>query len=400
MDAPIRLRIAYVVDTFGEVRSGGAVVSAGRFVAALRERHDVMVVTAGPSERGPYSVPGFQAGRLMNQMGFILAWPRRRVLDAAFARADVVHVQLPLWLGARALTLAHRAGVPVVAAHHVQPENVFLNFGVRSKTLCDLTYRLFLRTLYQRADAVVCPSDSALAELREHGLTTPAEVISNGIAPIFRPAAVNRSPRPGREVLVLAVGRLVPEKRHDVIVEGLRRSRHAGRLRLIVVGHGPESARVRRLVRTLSPPGEVTFVADDELVRLLQSAHLLVHASEVELEGMAVLEAMGCGLPALIANAPGSAASSLAVSPDLLFRAGDPDDLARHLDDLIDHPDRLAAARERCIESRASRTLDASARRLEALYRVVMARSAKVRPRPAGAAMPDPSTRVQPVRWT
>ena len=228
MDAPIRLRIAYVVDTFGEVRSGGAVVSAGRFVAALRERHDVMVVTAGPSERGPYSVPGFQAGRLMNQMGFILAWPRRRVLDAAFARADVVHVQLPLWLGARALTLAHRAGVPVVAAHHVQPENVFLNFGVRSKTLCDLTYRLFLRTLYQRADAVVCPSDSALAELREHGLTTPAEVISNGIAPIFRPAAVNRSPRPGREVLVLAVGRLVPEKRHDVIVEGLRRSRPAG----------------------------------------------------------------------------------------------------------------------------------------------------------------------------
>jgi 1,2-diacylglycerol 3-alpha-glucosyltransferase len=380
MDAPRRLRIAYVVDTFGEVKAGG-VVSAGRFVAGLRERHDVLVVTAGPEERGPYSVPGFQAGRVMDEMGFILALPRRRVLEAAFACSDVVHVQFPLWLGARAVKLAHRAGVPVVAAHHVQPENIFLNLGVRSKALGDLTYRLFLRTVYQPADAVVCPSEAALAELRRRGLTTPAEVISNGIAPMFRPAAVNRSPRHGGQVLLLAVGRLAREKRHDVIVEGLRRSRHAGRLRLVVIGRGPEDARVRRLVRTLSPPGEVTSTADDELVRLLQSADLLVHASEVELEGMAVLEALGCGTPALIANAPGSAASALAISLDLLFRPGDPDDLARHLDYLLDHPDRLAAARERCIALRAARTVDASVRRLEALYRRVMAKSAAVRRR-------------------
>jgi glycosyltransferase involved in cell wall biosynthesis len=378
MEAPTRLRIAYVVDTFGDVKAGG-VVSAGRYVAALRERHDVLVVTAGPAERGSFSVPGFQAGRLMDHWGFILALPRRRALEAAFSGVDVVHVQFPLWLGARAVTVAHRAGVPVVAAHHVQPENLFLNLGVRSKALCALTYRLFLHTVYQRADAVVCPSDAALAELRGRGLTTPAEVISNGIAPMFRPAAVDRSPRPGRQALLLAVGRLAREKRHDVLVEGLRRSRHAGRLRLVVIGRGPDGARVRRLVGTLSPPGEVTFVADDELVRLLQSAELLIHASEVELEGMAVLEALGCGTPALIADAPGSAASALAISPDFLFRAGDPEDLARHLDQLLDNPALLAAARQRCIELRASRTLDASVRRLEALYRRVMAKNATVR---------------------
>ncbi len=391
MDAPRCLRIAYVADTFGNVKAGG-VVSAGRFVAALRERHEVVVVTAGPEERGPYSVPGFQVGRVMDEMGFILAVPRRRVLEAAFARADVVHVQFPLWLGARAVKVARRARVPVVAAHHVEPENMFPHLGVRSKALRDLTYRIFLRTVYQPADAVVCPSEASLAELRRRGLTTPAEVISNGIAPEFRPAAVERSPRHGGEVLLLAVGRLAREKRHDVIVEGLRRSRHAGRLHLVVTGRGPEEERVRRLVRTLSPPGEVIFAADDELVRLLQSADLLVHASEVELEGMAVLEALGCGTPALIANATGSAASALAVSPDLLFRPGDPDDLARHLDHLLDHPDRLAAARARCAALGASRTVEASVRRLEALYyRVVAQRSD---PRRAAPAAPARSTRI------
>ncbi len=381
MDARRRLRLVYVTDTFGDVKAGG-VVSARRFVAALRERHDVTVVTAGPEERGPYSVPGFQAGRVMREMGFILAVPRRRVLEAAFAGADLVHVQFPLWLGVRAVELARRAGLPAVAAHHVQPRNMFVHLGVRSKALCDLTYRIFLRTVYQRVDAVICPSEAALEELRRHGLTTPAEVISNGIPPEFRPSTVDRSPRPGGKVHLLAIGRLAPEKRHDVIIEGLRRSRHAGCVQLVVTGKGPEEQRVRRLVRTLSPPGEVIFAGDDELVRLLQSADLLVHASEAELEGMAVLEALGCGTPALIANAPGSAASALAVSPDLVFRAGDPDDLAHRLDDLLDHPDRLTAARARCLELAASRTLDASVRQLEALYdRVVAGRRGAGAPR-------------------
>lgn len=141
MGAPGRLRIAFVADTFGDVKAGG-VVSAGRFVAALRERHDVWVVTAGPGERGPYALPGFQAGRVMEEMGFILALPRRRVLQAAFARADVVHVQFPLWLGARAVKLAHRAGVPVVAAHHVQPENTTMSWsGCSSRPICWSTPR-------------------------------------------------------------------------------------------------------------------------------------------------------------------------------------------------------------------------------------------------------------------
>ena len=91
MEAPSRLRIAYVVDTLGEAKAGG-VVSAGRYVAALRERHEVRVVTAGPAERGPYSVPGFQAGRLMDQWGFILALPRRSVLEAAFACDSIAHI--------------------------------------------------------------------------------------------------------------------------------------------------------------------------------------------------------------------------------------------------------------------------------------------------------------------
>ncbi|HET9552913.1 MAG TPA: glycosyltransferase, partial [Anaeromyxobacteraceae bacterium] len=370
MAPPRRLRIAFAADLVGGLKTGG-VVSAARFVEALRRDHDVTVLATGPGADGPGRLPPFYVppfGRVMKEMGFVFAWPRRATLEEVIGRADVLHVQFPFWLGVRATAVARRLGTPIVAASHIQPENLLLNVGLRSAPLADRVWRLFLRTVYARADAVVCPSEFARGELQRRGLAVPALVVSNGIGPAFRPGPAERPARHQGRFLVLAVGRQAPEKRLDLVVEGVRRSRHAARVQLVVTGRGPEEARVRRLAATLPLPAEVTFVSDEELLRLLRTADLLVHASEVELEGMAVLEALGCGTPALVADAPGSAARHLAVGDDLRFRAGDADDLARRLDALVEAPARLAAARARCLELAAGLSLDESVRRLAAVY--------------------------------
>jgi glycosyltransferase involved in cell wall biosynthesis len=370
MAPPRRLRIAFAADLVGGVKTGG-VVSAARFVEALRREHEVTVLATGPGADGPGRLPPFHVPpfrRVMREMGFTFAWPRRDTLEAVIGRADVLHVQFPFWLGVRATAVARRLGTPVVAASHVQPENLLLNVGLRAPPLADWTWRLFMRTVYARADAVVCPSEFARQELVRRGLAVPAVVVSNGIGPAFRPGPAERPPRHQGRFLVLAVGRLAPEKRLDLIVEGVRRSRHAGHVQLVVTGRGPEEARVRRLGATLPLPAEVTFVPDEELVRLLRTADLLLHASEVELEGMAVLEALGCGTPALVADAPGSAARHLAVADDLRFRPGDAADLARRLDALVEAPERLRQARARCLELAAGLSLEASVRRLADVY--------------------------------
>ncbi len=397
MDAPRRLRIAWVLDLVDGVKNGG-VVSAHRFVEALRARHDVTVLTTGAPAPGRVLLPAFYLppfGRVMREMGFVFAWPRRRTVLDVVRAADVVHVQFPFWLGIRTARLARRAGTPLVAGFHVQPENMFVNVGVRSAALVEWTYRLFLRTLFERADAVVCPSEAARQELVRRGLRAPAEVVSNGIASEFRPHPAERPERHRGKVLLLAVGRLAREKRLDVVVEGVRRSRHAARIQLVITGRGPEEARVRRLGATLPLPAEVGFVADEELRRLLVTADLLVHASEVELEGMAVLEALGCGTPALVADAPHSAARTHVVSPDLLFRAGDPADLAARLDRLLDAPDLLAAARARCAEAARALAFEDSVAKLEAIYLRVTRPEAGRRPAggPAAASRASPAGR-------
>jgi 1,2-diacylglycerol 3-alpha-glucosyltransferase len=171
------------------------------------------------------------------------------------------------------------------------------------------------------------------------------------------------------------VGRLAPEKRLDVVIEGVRRSRHAARIQLVITGRGPEQERIRALAATLPLPAEVGYVSDEELHRLYRTADLMVHASVVELEGMAVLEALGCGLPALVADAPLSASPLFAAGPDFLFRPGDADDLARRIDALVEAPGLLAQGRARCLERAPTYAFDASVRHLEEIYLRVAGRA-------------------------
>lgn len=388
-----RLRIAYAIDTFDGVKTGG-VISARRFVAALRERHDVTVIAGGPSSEGQVGLPRFTIppfGRVMREMGFIFAWPTRSILEPVLRRADVLHVQFPFWLGIRAATLARRLGTPVVAASHLQPENMFHNIGIHSEWLVDRTWRFFISALYGRADYLVSPTAFGLRELQQRGLTVPADVVSNGIPTQFRPGPAAHEARPDNRFVVLGVSRLAKEKRIDVTIEAVRRSRHADRIQLVLYGHGPEEEKLRRLSATLPVPAEIRVIDEADMPSAMRAADLLVHASEIEIEGMAVLEALGVGLPTLVADAPLSAASRLAISDDFRFPPGDVDQLARRIDHLFEHPEALAAARQANLAAAEGLRLEASIARMEAIYERVA--------RPAlasgSAALAAPATESQ-----
>jgi 1,2-diacylglycerol 3-alpha-glucosyltransferase len=367
---PRRLHIAYAIDLFEGVKTGG-VISAQRFVKALREHHDVTVIAGGPSREGLVGLPQFTIppfGKVMRQMGFIFAWPSRAAIEPVLRRADVLHVQFPFWLGIRAAGLARQLGTPVVAASHLQPENMFRNIGLRSDWLTDRTWRFFISALYGKADHLVVPTAFGLGELRQRGLIVPADVISNGIPPQFHHGPGVRSESHRGRFVILAVSRLAREKRIDVLVEAVRRARHAGLIQLVICGQGPEEARLRRAASTLPNPAEFRVVEVDDVPGVLRAADLLVHASEIELEGMAVLEALGCGLPTLVADAPFSAAAQLAISDEFRFPPGDAGALAARIDQLVDHPERLAAASQASLAAAEGLRLEASIAKLEAIY--------------------------------
>ena len=380
MNSEHRIRIAFVADTVHS-QSGGGILSGEYVVERLRRDHDVVTVASD----GDDVLPGFQLPlRAMREMRFVMARPDRQILARAFAKVDVVHLQFPFWLSFAALEEARRLGLPVVAAFHFQPENALHSIGIHSSWLSDTVYRVLVKRFYDKVDAVLCPTEFAAQKLREHGLKAPTVVISNGVPPDVAQAMTSDRPREddssssGR-FRIFAVGRFAAEKRQDVIIEAVRLSRHRDEIDLVLSGWGPREEELKRLASGLPNGAEIGFLSREKLIEGYRTSDLFVHAGEVELEGMSVLESMSAGLPALIADAPESAASAFALNDDFVFPAGNAAALARKIDALIESPSKLAMARNLYRERAHQFDFNASVAKLVELYRSVIHEAAAQR---------------------
>jgi glycosyltransferase involved in cell wall biosynthesis len=236
-----------------------------------------------------------------------------------------------------------------------------------------------VKRYYNKVDAVICPTPFAQEKLRSYGLTAPSFVVSNGVPPDVAAAMAAQPPRErtesGGPFFILAVGRFAAEKRQDVIIEAIRRSRHRDNIRLVLGGWGPLEANLKELAEVLPNKAEIGFLERADLLDHYRNADLFVHAGEVELEGMSVLESMSAGLPALIADAPESAASAFALGDDFRFPRGDAAALSAKIDYLIENPGVLAAAREPYRARASQLDFGASVGKLVDVYREVVAKS-------------------------
>ena len=123
-------------------------------------------------------------------------------------------------------------------------------------------------------------------------------VVPPGVDDRFRPGGhVDKTP------LVVAVGRLVPYKRFDRLVEVLVRVRRRHpNLRAVIAGEGSERHRLEALVAAhgaqewLLLPGRVD---DAALLDLYRRAWAVVSASAYEGWGLTITEAAACGTPAV-----------------------------------------------------------------------------------------------------
>ncbi|MDG4825221.1 glycosyltransferase [Asanoa sp. WMMD1127] len=372
--------ITLVTDTF-DVGNNGITVSAKRFAANLISRgHTVRVVACGdpgdaaePQPDGPemFWVPELVvplASRLAHRQNTAFGKPDRETLIAAIKDADVVHIYQPWPLGRAAERVAREIGVPAVAGFHIQPENITYNLGLGwFPPAAHLVYLLLRVLFYGRFADIHCPSTFIAAQLRHHGYRARLHVISNGVSSAFRPGPP-RTRRPGEPFRILMVGRFSPEKRQEVLIRAVRRSRHAADIQLHFAGHGPREKRLRRLAERLPRPAEFGYYSQAELVALIQGCDLYVHASDVEIEGVSCLEAFACGLVPVISDSPRSATGQFALGPGNLFRSGDPASLAERIDGWIDDPRALAEASDTYARYADLYAVDRTVKAIERVY--------------------------------
>lgn len=226
-------------------------------------------------------------------------------------QADLVHVAF-CWntYGATALWLAGRCGLPaVVSVHNTFPPCAFGPW-----------HRPLLQEAFSAVRGIYGATESALQHFLvlyrpflHHDIRLA--VIPNCVdtkrfqpSPSVRRAARLRWGISDDALVIGSIGRLSMQKRPDALVRLLHTLRpRFPNLRLLLVGAGPLEATVRQLATSLGVDRYVVFAGFQQHVEEIMPAldiHLLL--SQREGFGIATIEAMACGVPAVASAVPGN----------------------------------------------------------------------------------------------
>ncbi len=164
------------------------------------------------------------------------------------------------------------------------------------------------RATFRKAAAVLAGFEHTIADLPEDVRDKAINFPEVGFDPeIFKAPKAREATD---QLTFIFVGRLVPIKCPDVLVQAFAASSILRQHRLVLVGDGPERAQLEKLIESngLESCAEITgWRSQAEVSNLMRTADVFAFPSIHELGAGVVVEAMACGLPCVVAGhgAPG-----------------------------------------------------------------------------------------------
>jgi len=302
--------------------------------------------------------------RVIRRAGRYAVFPR-----AAFSEATGRHgardALVEIWNGMPFFSPLWAKGPSITFLHHVHAEMWDMTLPPSLARVGRGIESILAPPLYRRT-RIVTLSESSRDELVDdlHFRSSRVSVVEPGIDARFSPG-----PEPhvrAADPLVVAVGRLVPVKRFDRLIDALAASRlRHPRLRAVIVGEGYERPALESLIAShgaeewIELPGRID---DAALVALYRRAWVVASASVREGWGMTLTEAAACGTPAVVTDIAGHRDAVEDGVTGILAR--DPDHLVEGLDRLVGD-EVLRRKMSLAAAERAARfTWDATARRV------------------------------------
>jgi glycosyltransferase involved in cell wall biosynthesis len=194
-----------------------------------------------------------------------------------------------------------------------------------------------------RSSAVLCNSFATLTRCAElTGTSGRMRVVHLGADPPLPPP-----PRRGTPTLV-TLGHLVPRKRHADVLRTLRLlGPRFPQLRWLVIGDGPERPGLQRLAAELEVEERVEWAGQlppREALEALAGGHVMVLPSVDEAFGVAYVEALACGLPAVGCRGEGGPEEIAALGGGMvLVPPADVEALAGAVGEIVGSPSALRA---------------------------------------------------------
>jgi glycosyltransferase involved in cell wall biosynthesis len=294
-------------------------------------------------------------------------------------KIDVIYSIMPIFSGYVALKAAEKMNIPTVMHLHMQIEN----FGGMGELLNAIKFMVakYISYFFVRSQMVICPSDFAKNILLDNHVKGNIVTISNGVnlsefkmipsedyQYVYKKYNLNKD-----KFSIVGISRLSPEKSVDTSIRAMPFIlKENPNTQLILISGGPLMGKFRRLVKKLNLENSVIFagrIPEEDKVPLLNASDLFLHPSVTDLEGIVILEAMGCGLPILVSDSSNSAASTLIKDNGVTFTAKDYMDLAEKANKLIKDKKKLEKMAELSLEVVKDFDINKSISKLEDVFR-------------------------------
>ena len=282
--------------------AGGSEVHAAR-IAERWATAGIEVTLTASRARGALEVDHYEGYRVERPSGRYGIFPT--VAASRVARRRSRRATVEIWNGMPFFSPLWSDRPRVVFLHHVHDRMWDLVLPPRLARIGRFLESRIAPPFYRQTPIVTLSESSRRAIVDLLGFRPEqVHVVEPGVDETFCPGPSDHT-RP----LVVAVGRLVPYKRFDRLIDVLARlKKRIPDLEAVIAGEGTERPLLEARIREhqaeswLTLPGRVD---DDALLDLYQRAWALASTSAFEGWGLTITEAAGCGTPAVVSPISG-----------------------------------------------------------------------------------------------
>lgn len=339
-----------------------------------------LMAVRNPNPEGPqpdfplahFKFPIFEP--IIRANGFCYAKIDRTIIEKAVDWADVVHFEEALFLEDAVRKIAVAKGKACTATFHLYPHNITANLGMgKHSGINNLIMRWWKSIVYNHCSDIQCPTAEVARYLKENGVKARLHVISNGLHLPEKPLKTQEV-LPGDPIDILCVGRLSSEKSQVTLLDAMRYSKYASRIRIHFAGNGTKGPKYRKIGNRLVKKGVLRyepvfgFYSAEQLSALARKSYLYVHSAWVEVEGLSCLEMTREGLVPVIGEGRLIGTSGFALCPESLYPALDSRALAQRIDWWIEHPDVRNRMSQEYASAARSYNIDSSIEALVAMF--------------------------------
>ncbi len=232
------------------------------------------------------------------------------------------------------------------------------------------------RLLSYATDLYISVSKQALATIeKQHNMAgREVKVLYNAVNPakLDGPGLDMKQAFGLEGKIVLGVGRMVAQKNFDLLIRAFRKvlDRYQGKAGLLIAGDGGERERLQTLISQLGIADKAMLAGyRTDIPALMRSSHILAMPSDYEGLPVTHVEAMFCGLPAVISR---HVPSIEIASESSLVCKRTPEDIADKLLALLEDGKLYTDMSARALEASRLHTMDLHVEKLMAIYDEVL----------------------------